>query len=83
MRRSVYFLVFMTGLLVPAAASSRSLLPQPQKVRPGEGRLLLKSLNIRFAMIPATEDSFAACVALSALLRFSCIFPGLAPRADL
>ena len=41
-------------------AGSRNLLPQPQKVQAGEGRLLLNALSIRFAMNPAVEDRFAA-----------------------
>jgi len=34
MKRSVLFFVLAVGLLLPAAASSKSLLPQPQKVQP-------------------------------------------------
>ncbi len=60
MRKPVLLIVLVTGLLLPAAASPKSLLPQPQKVRWGEGRLLLNSLVIRFAMSPTTEDRFAA-----------------------
>ena len=36
------------------------LLPRPQQVRYGPGKVLLRDLNIRFASTPSPEDRFAA-----------------------
>jgi len=43
-----------------AAAEHRPLLPQPQQISYGTGRLAIQGLEIGFAASPAAEDRFAA-----------------------
>ena len=50
-------LLFVTSAFADGA---RALLPRPQKVQYGKGRLELSSLVIRFASKPDAEDRFAA-----------------------
>lgn len=48
-------------LVVPiAAATQNKILPQPQKVTYGQGKLAVKGLTIGFASKPSPEDKFAA-----------------------
>jgi hexosaminidase len=71
MKRTNLLLMLMLSSLLPAAASTKALLPQPQKIQTGQGHLSVDSLSIRFAASPAAEDRFAAqqlSVALSARL---------------
>ncbi len=70
MKNAALLPLLLAVSLSPVTAASRNLLPQPQKVRAAEGRLLLKDANIRFAMSPALEDRFAA-QQLSAILSES------------
>jgi hexosaminidase len=50
-----------------SAAHHKSLLPRPQQVTYGSGRLALRGLTIRFASAPSPEDRFAARQLASAL----------------
>lgn len=60
--------VLAFALFVPAwAADHNPLLPRPQKVNYGVGRLELAGLSIRFASAPNGEDRFAAGELASAL----------------
>ncbi len=55
-------------LLLPATAASHNpLLPRPQEVRYGSGKLSLRGLTIRLASTPGAEDRFAAGELSSAL----------------
>lgn len=48
-------------LVLPiAAAAQNKILPQPQKVTYGQGKLAVKGLTIGFASKPSPEDKFAA-----------------------
>ena len=48
-------------LLVPAlCADHNPLIPRPQQIRYGEGRLALKGVTISFESSPLAEDLFAA-----------------------
>ncbi len=60
MRGRVLFPALLLAFLSPTTTDARTLLPKPQQVRAGEGRLLLDSVSIRFAMNPSLEDRFAA-----------------------
>jgi hypothetical protein len=49
--------------VLPAAwarAAHQPLLPRPQEVRYGEGKLAVEGLRVRFASAPSAEDRFAA-----------------------
>ena len=55
-------------LLVPAlCADHNPLIPRPQQIRYGEGRLALKGVTISFESSPLAEDLFAADQLASAL----------------
>ena len=58
--------VFPVSLL---AAGHRPLLPRPQQIEYGPGRLALRALSIRFGSTPRVEDRFAANELASALSR--------------
>jgi len=58
--------VFPVSLL---AAGHRPLLPRPQQIEYGPGRLALRALSIRFGSTPSVEDRFAADELASALSR--------------
>ena len=60
MNRTSLALLLVINFFLPATARAEVILPRPQRIQRGEGRLLLKSLSIRFAMNPADEDRFAA-----------------------
>ena len=53
-----YCLLLLT--LSANAQTHNSILPQPQKVKYGDGQLALKGLTIGFASQPSEEDRFAA-----------------------
>jgi hypothetical protein len=55
--------LFLCGLLLLAGslyAGHNPLVPQPQQIQYGTGRLKLKGLRISFGSSPAPEDRFAA-----------------------
>jgi len=54
--------LWLMALMLPASARAahQPLLPQPQEVRYGEGKLALQGLVVRFASTPSAEDAFAA-----------------------
>src|SRR6266545_335600 len=51
------------------AAGHQTLLPQPQRVEYGQGRLALPGLSVAVAGTPAPEDSFAARTLSDGLAR--------------
>ena len=53
-------LLSMLALAVAARAEHNRLLPRPQQVHYGSGRLPVKGLSIRLASAPSAEDRFAA-----------------------
>src|SRR5437867_8769557 len=59
MRISVCLMSMLT-LPVGSRAEHNRLLPRPQQVRYGSGRLPVRGLSIRFASAPSAEDRFAA-----------------------
>ena len=61
-RRSFCIVVFFPALLnIPlASAQHKTLLPQPQQIRYGSGKLRIRGLAIRLAMDATVEDRFAA-----------------------
>ena len=59
LRISLLLLAALAGPLLPAG-DHNPLLPRPQKVRYGTGRLRLRALTIRFGSRPTGEDRFAA-----------------------
>src|ERR1700757_745509 len=61
-RWSFCFLVLVRGLLVDAWAieGHKVLLPQPQQIHYGPGRLRVRGLGIRLMPDPGVEDRFAA-----------------------
>ena len=63
------FFVLGLFLTLPAGwtAEHNSLLPRPQEVRYGAGRLVLRGLTIRFSSAPSADDRFAAEELSSAL----------------
>ena len=74
MRRTALLLMLMLTAALRAASEPRPLLPKPQKIQAGKGRLLLDSLSIGFAANPAVEDRFAAqqlSTVLSGILKKS------------
>ncbi len=50
----------LLGVARSLPAQHNALLPQPQEIRYGSGRLALQGLGIRFASSPGLEDEFAA-----------------------
>ncbi len=58
-------------LMLPGSltAAHRPLLPQPQQIQYGPGRLVLRGLSLSFASSPSPEDQFAAAELSSALSR--------------
>src|ERR1700693_4157565 len=64
----VPLLVCLLFLLVtPLQAAHRALVPRPQQIQYGNGRLALKGITISFWSSPAPEDRFAANELASAL----------------
>jgi len=64
----VPLLVCLLFLLVtPLEAAHRPLVPRPQQIQYGNGRLALKGITISFGSNPAPEDRFAANELASAL----------------
>ena len=62
------FLVCLLLLLAtPLRAAHRPLVPRPQQIQYGNGRLALKGITISFGSSPAPEDRFAAHELASAL----------------
>ncbi len=62
--------VLLISLLpVGAYGQHRPLLPRPQELKYGSGRLALKGLGIRFGSSPASEDRFAATDLARALVE--------------
>jgi hexosaminidase len=61
-RRSLFALVLLQAFLVAAWAieGHRVLLPQPQQIHYGPGRLRIRGLGIRLMPDPSVEDRFAA-----------------------
>jgi hexosaminidase len=62
--------IFVLSVIALVAAEHQPLLPRPQQVTYGSGRLLLTGLEIGFASTPTAEDRFAAAelaVALAAV----------------
>lgn len=55
-----YFVLALALVLPAAAADHNALLPRPQKIHYGVGRLELGGLSVRFASSPNAEDRFAA-----------------------
>jgi len=53
-------LIAFFGLSAAWGAEHNPLLPRPQKVQYGAGRLTIRGLGVRFATPPANEDRFAA-----------------------
>src|SRR5437588_4050653 len=53
-------LMSILALAVGSRAEHNRLLPRPQQVRYGSGRLPVRGLSIRFASAPSAEDRFAA-----------------------
>jgi hypothetical protein len=62
-----YFVFALAFVLPAAAADHNALLPRPQKIHYGGGRLVLGGLSVRFASSPNAEDRFAAGELVSAL----------------
>lgn len=61
-------LVLAVAVFLPAGAADHNpLLPRPQKIHYGAGRLELVGLSIRFTSAPNAEDRFAAGELVSAL----------------
>ena len=61
MSRAACLIPLLLAFVTSAFADSpRALLPRPQKIQYGKGRLELSSLVIRFASRPGAEDRFAA-----------------------
>ena len=61
MSRATCLITLLLAFVTSAFADSpRALLPRPQKIQYGKGRLELSSLVIRFASRPGAEDRFAA-----------------------
>jgi hexosaminidase len=56
----VAFNFWVLGESTSNASSHNVLLPHPQQIRYGAGKLPLRSLGIRFASSPSSEDRFAA-----------------------
>jgi len=54
-------------LVTPLQAAHRPLVPRPQQIQYGNGRLALKGIAISFSSSPAPEDRFAADELASAL----------------
>jgi hypothetical protein len=55
--------IFLIGLLIASArglAGHNALLPQPQEVRYGAAKLVVRGLAVYLASSPSTEDRFAA-----------------------
>ncbi len=68
MKRSALLLI-MLGSVLALHVEARVLMPRPQKIQMGGGRLPLNSLAICFATSPAMEDRFAAEQLSAALSR--------------
>jgi len=58
MKRLLFSLILIP--VATALADHNALLPRPQQLQYGSGALAVKSLSIRFASPPSTEDRFAA-----------------------
>src|SRR5260370_15054618 len=54
-------------LVTPLPAAHKPLVPRPQQIQYGNGRLALKGITISFRSSPAQEDRFAANELASAL----------------
>ena len=59
MKRIIYSCLLFLVLSTPAV-SQKTILPQPQKITYGEGKIPVKGLTIGFASKPSAEDRFAA-----------------------
>jgi hypothetical protein len=56
-----FLLLGLAALLAPAMPAAHSpLLPTPQQIKYGDGRLALKDVSLSFASAPLAEDLFAA-----------------------
>jgi hexosaminidase len=64
---ALLFLGLLLFLVTPLQAAHRALLPRPQQIQYGNGRLVLKGITILFSSNPAPEDRFAASELASAL----------------
>ena len=60
LRICVIILAFVTAVVAAGAAEHNALLPQPQEIHYGSGRLSLGGLNICFGSVPSPEDRFTA-----------------------
>jgi hexosaminidase len=58
--KNIFCYCLLIFTLSANARMHNSILPQPQKVKYGEGQLALKGLTIGFASKPSAEDRFAA-----------------------
>src|SRR4029077_18497524 len=61
------FVCFLFLLVMPLQAAHRPLVPRPQQIQYGNGRLALKGITISFKSSPAQDDRFAANELASAL----------------
>jgi hexosaminidase len=64
-------LVCLLLLLPPLQAAHRPLVPRPQQIQYGDGRLPLKGISISLSPDSAAEDRFAAGELASALAEFT------------
>src|SRR5690348_15038555 len=66
----ILFCLFLL-LVPPLCADHNPLVPRPQHIRYGDGRLALAGVSISFESAPAAEDLFAADELASALAAAS------------
>jgi hypothetical protein len=64
-------LLTLLVLAMPLMAAHRPLVPRPQQIRYGDGRLKLKGIAVSLGPSPAAEDRFAAAELASALAEIT------------
>lgn len=68
---ALLLLCVLVFLMTPLQAAHRPLLPRPQQIQYGDGRLVLKGITVSLSSNPAPEDRFAADTLASALAEIT------------